>query len=244
MKWQKNQSIWPFSSKSKFYKKSFHNWHIQDIGNKNKPVILFIHGTGASSHSWRALIPFFQKDFRIINLDLPGHGFTKLGSKNRLSLEFLPRDLLDILKELKIKPEIIVAHSAGVPIALNFVSLSEIPPKILISINGAVSKFDGAANFLFPIFAKILSVSPFTANIIKRITNSPKIFKELLFSTGSNLDEENIEFYRMLMSDTDHINGILNMMSQWNLDDLIKDFDSLRIPILFLIGKNENTNLI
>ena len=241
MKWNKNKSIWPFSSNSMFYKKSFHYWHLQDMGKKNKPTILFIHGTGASSHSWRSLIPFFKNNFRIINLDLPGHGFTKLGSKNRSSLKLIPKDLFGILTELKINPEIIIAHSAGVPIALNYVALSKISPKLLISINGAVSKFDGAANIFFPLMAKLLSLSPFVPQIVKNLTKYPMIFKELIYSTGSNLDNESIKFYKILMSDNDHINGVLGMMSQWDLDDLIKDFDNLKIPILFLIGKNDKT---
>ena len=31
------------------------------------------------------------------------------------------------------------------------------------------------------------------------------------------------------------------MISQWNLDDLIKNFDQLNIPILFLLGENDKT---
>ena len=111
---------WPFSSKSKYYKFFFHNWHLQDIGTSKKPIILLIHGTGASTHSWRLLIPFLLKNFRVINIDLPGHGFTKIGSKNRSSLKYIPEDIYSLLKFLKIEPEIIIAHSAGVPIALNY----------------------------------------------------------------------------------------------------------------------------
>ncbi len=236
-----NKIEWPFSSKSKYYKFFFHNWHLQDIGTRKKPIILLIHGTGASTHSWRLLIPFLLKNFRVINIDLPGHGFTKMGSKNRSSLKYIPKDIHNLLEFLKIQPEIIIAHSAGVPIALNYTLLSNKSPKIIISLNGAVNKFDGVANIFFPIFAKILSVSPFVSNIIKNLLRSSKVVDDFINSTGSTLDQESIRYYKSLLSNTEHINGILNMISQWNLDDLIKNFDQLNIPILFLLGENDKT---
>ena len=236
-----NKIDWPFSSKSKYYKFFFHNWHLQDIGTNKKPIVLLIHGTGASTHSWRLLIPFLLKNFRVINIDLPGHGFTKIGSKNRSSLKYIPEDMHNLLKYLEIEPEIIIAHSAGVPIAINYALISHKSPKLIISINGAVSKFDGVANIFFPIFAKILSISPFVSNVVKSLLKSSKVLDDFIYSTGSTLDQESKRYYKTLLSNTEHINGILTMISQWNLNDLLENFDELNIPILFLLGENDKT---
>ena len=55
--------------------------------------ILFIHGAGASTHSWRLILDYLKNNFRVLLIDLPGHGFTKLGKKNRSSLECITKDL-------------------------------------------------------------------------------------------------------------------------------------------------------
>jgi len=38
---------------------------------------------------WKLVLDHLKKRFRVILIDLPGHGFTKLGKKNRSSLEFI-----------------------------------------------------------------------------------------------------------------------------------------------------------
>ena len=57
------------------------------------PDIVLLHGTGASTHSWRALIPLLAERYRVTAIDLPGHGFTRLGARMRSSLECMAEDI-------------------------------------------------------------------------------------------------------------------------------------------------------
>ena len=124
MDWNKEKFDWPHHNLSNFVISDPHTWHIQDTEkiyrNKNKsPVLLFIHGAGASTHSWRLILDHLKKRFRVILIDLPGHGFTKLGKKNRSSLEFITEDLELLLIKLNLKPDLVIGHSAGSAVALN-----------------------------------------------------------------------------------------------------------------------------
>ncbi|MFZ9773865.1 MAG: alpha/beta fold hydrolase, partial [Candidatus Nanopelagicaceae bacterium] len=38
--------------------------------------ILLVHGMGSASTAWRLLLPELRKHFRVITVDLPGHGRT------------------------------------------------------------------------------------------------------------------------------------------------------------------------
>ena len=110
MDWNKEKFDWPHHNLSNFVISDPHTWHIQDTEkiyrNKNKsPVLLFIHGAGASTHSWRLILDHLKKRFRVILIDLPGHGFTKLGKKNRSSLEFITEDLELLLIKLNLKAQ-------------------------------------------------------------------------------------------------------------------------------------------
>jgi pimeloyl-ACP methyl ester carboxylesterase len=46
----------------------------QRFGNRNKPVIVFLHGGGLSNWMWRPQIEAFQEDYQIIAPILDGHG--------------------------------------------------------------------------------------------------------------------------------------------------------------------------
>ncbi len=41
-----------------------------------KPVLLLIHGTGASLHTWEAWVERLRDDYVLVRFDLPGHGLT------------------------------------------------------------------------------------------------------------------------------------------------------------------------
>lgn len=50
--------------------------HYRDEGNPQGPAMLLVHGGGASLHTWQSLIDRLGGDYRIITLDLPGHGLS------------------------------------------------------------------------------------------------------------------------------------------------------------------------
>ncbi len=50
--------------------------HYRDEGNRVGRVIVLIHGSNASLHTWEKWVAILGKDYRIISLDLPGHGLT------------------------------------------------------------------------------------------------------------------------------------------------------------------------
>ncbi len=52
------------------------NVHYRDEGKRDGRVVVLIHGSNASLHTWEPWIERLGKDYRIISLDLPGHGLT------------------------------------------------------------------------------------------------------------------------------------------------------------------------
>jgi pimeloyl-ACP methyl ester carboxylesterase len=85
------------------------------------PTILLVHGVGASSTSWDTVLPLLaQQGADVIAVDLPGHG---LSSKPRgdYSLGALASALRDLLDHLDVKSCVLVGHSLGGGIALQFV---------------------------------------------------------------------------------------------------------------------------
>ncbi len=238
MDWLKEKDYWPNSKESRFSLVQPHHWHIQDSSKNNKslPTILLIHGAGASTHSWRYLYSELKKSFRVIAIDLPGHGFTTLGSRARSSLEKITFDIEALLRDQEIIPDIIVGHSAGAAVSLRL-GLNKNPTvKGIVSINGALDNFPGLAGILYPFFAKVLSISPLTVPIFTRMNSSKQNVRRLLERTGSKIDEEGVGYYQQLISDSAHVSGTLSMMAQWDLNQLSNEWKYLKIPTCFLVG--------
>lgn len=50
--------------------------HYRDQGRRDAPVVVLLHGSNASLHTWEPLVDRLGGDYRIVTLDLPGHGLT------------------------------------------------------------------------------------------------------------------------------------------------------------------------
>ncbi len=51
--------------------------HYRDDGNPNALTVLLVHGFGDSFLSWAHWIDILSKNFRVVTVDVPGHGLTR-----------------------------------------------------------------------------------------------------------------------------------------------------------------------
>jgi len=77
-------------------------------GKSGIPLIL-IHGMGSASTAWQTVVPELSKTYRVITVDLPGHGATELPS----GLDMSPKALADYVFETMDSLEIEKAHLIG-----------------------------------------------------------------------------------------------------------------------------------
>lgn len=50
--------------------------HYRDEGDNSLPVIVLVHGSNASLHTWEPWVKILKADYRVISMDLPAHGLT------------------------------------------------------------------------------------------------------------------------------------------------------------------------
>jgi len=50
--------------------------HVRDQGNKSGPVLVLIHGSNASLFTWEPWVARLGNSYRIVTMDLQGHGLT------------------------------------------------------------------------------------------------------------------------------------------------------------------------
>lgn len=49
---------------------------VRDDGNRNGPTLLLLHGSSDSLLTWQPIIKILGDDYRILSIDLPGHGLS------------------------------------------------------------------------------------------------------------------------------------------------------------------------
>jgi magnesium chelatase accessory protein len=231
LSWDDEGRDWPNREASQFITAGGLRWHVQRMGRG--PQMLLVHGTGAATHSWRALAPILAKTFDIVAPDLPGHGFTDAMPTGTLSLPGMARALAALLKKLEFKPSIIIGHSAGAAILVRLCLDQAITPKLIVSLNGAMVPFGGMANQIFPSMAKLLFLNPFVPRFFAWTADRIAV-SQLLRGTGSSIDREGTELYARLISNPDHVAGALGMMANWDLETLFDDLPKLNVPLLLI----------
>ena len=89
---------WPLRDCSKFIHCGEILWHTQRIGAG--PVVLLLHGTGASSHSMAGLATLLSRQFTCVLIDLPGQGFTPALGERKHLLSAMSSAVADLCDQL------------------------------------------------------------------------------------------------------------------------------------------------
>ena len=207
-RWEVEGRDWPNRAHSRFVDTGRVRWHVQVMGpeDENTPSLLLLHGTGAATHSWRALAPLLAEQFTIVAPDLPGHGFTAGRPAGGLSMPALARAVVDLLRTLKIEPDIIVGHSAGAAIAIRMAIDGLAAPRAIVGLDAALLPFPGLAAKLFPSLARLLFVNPLAPHFFARLGRTRGETARFLHrSTGSRIDAEGMS---LAMSDCSRLRRI------------------------------------
>jgi pimeloyl-ACP methyl ester carboxylesterase len=97
-----------------------HKVAYSDVG-KGK-VIVLLHGYLESKEIWEFFIQKLSKHYRVIAIDLPGHGRTDEFYKKH-SMEMMARIVKSVLDRIEIKKCILAGHSMGGYVTLAFAEL-------------------------------------------------------------------------------------------------------------------------
>ena len=236
--WDRDGQNWPNREASRFVEASGIKWHVQEMGEG--PLLLLLHGTGAATHSWRGLVPLLTPHFRLLAIDLPGHGFTERPPQRLYTLPGMAAGVCDLMHVLGETPAMVAGHSAGAAVMLRMaLDCKIIVPKGLVSLNGALKPYGGdAARWLSPV-AKVLFLNPVMPRLFAWQAGDRRSVERLIKNTGSVPDPEGVDHYRTLVANSNHVSAALGMMANWDLQPLSRDMGLLDVPLLLIAGQND-----
>ncbi len=235
---ERDGADWPNRAASRIALADGVSFHVQIMGAG--PTLLLLHGTGASTHSFRDLAPLLAARFRVIAPDLPGHGFSSSDSARTQSLLGMAKAVAALLQALNARPDIVAGHSAGAAVLARLALDKAIDPQMIIALNGAFAPFGGVAGHLLSPLAKALFLNPFAPRYFARAASRDAVAR-LLEGTGSTIDAKGVDFYARLMRNPAHVEGALSMMAHWDLHALGRDLPRLETPVEFIVAENDRT---
>ncbi|MFW5660485.1 MAG: alpha/beta fold hydrolase BchO [Oceanicaulis sp.] len=227
-------AVWPHRCASDIVAAGGVSWHVQRFGAG--PPLLLIHGTGASTHSFRALAGLLSHEFEIVMADLPGHGFS-----GRLESPGLPQvsaALGALMRHLGIEPAIAAGHSAGAAVALRMALDGLIAPRAVIGLCPALQPYGGAADGLASKLVRVALLNPVTPRLFAMRADERRVAR-LIARTGSNLDAEGVGCYARLFKEPEHIAGTLRLMANWRLRPLLDDLPCLAPPAVLIAAERD-----
>jgi pimeloyl-ACP methyl ester carboxylesterase len=135
------QGAKPESKWAKLDGNKIHYYDVTGSSRKPKNALVFIHGWTCNADFWKDSYNAFP-DYRVIALDLPGHGQS---DKPRVSysMDYFARSVDAVLKDAHVRRAVLVGHSMGTPIAREF--YRRYPAKTL-----GIVVVDGALRTFFP----------------------------------------------------------------------------------------------
>jgi magnesium chelatase accessory protein len=228
---------WPGREHSQFINAASVAFHVQTFGQRDAPLLLFVHGTGASTHSMQRLAAEFASTRYCILIDLPGHGFSALPAGFPPTLPDMARAVGALIVELGIEGSDAIGHSAGAAV---LIALAERQPQTLgkiLTLNAALEPMRGQS-FWSPL-AKGLFMNPLTPQLFAWRAKFGGMTRIMLRATGTHLDEEMLAQYQLLLEDADHVRGALAMMASWDLAPLQASLPQLQNRLILAAAEDD-----
>ncbi|MBT6583881.1 MAG: alpha/beta hydrolase, partial [Gammaproteobacteria bacterium] len=116
--------------------------HYRDEGRRQAPPIILLHGSNASLHTFEPWVTRLKDKYRIVTIDLPGHGLTGAIPSGDYSKEAMVKVVNVLANELGLKHFVIGGNSMGGGIALRYAldHPKEIKGLVLINSSGFTRK--------------------------------------------------------------------------------------------------------
>jgi pimeloyl-ACP methyl ester carboxylesterase len=215
--------------------------HVRDTGGALPPMVL-LHGSNSSLHTWEPLVRELSGEYRIIRLDLPGHGLTGANAARSYRVEDMMAAVDGTLTALGVDSFILGGNSMGGGISWRYAV--EHPAKVrailLLNAGGMPPRGEDAApksNIGFRI-----ARSPLGRWIGGEVTPRPLIRRSLEQSVADPalVDEAMVDRYWELLHFPGNRDATIARFGSSRPDPAIAErAREIRVPTLILFGKED-----
>lgn len=217
--------------------------------NRNLPLLVFHYGLVCNFAHWQHQIPFLaQQGYPVLCYHYRGHYTSSCKNLDQCSFFQFAQDLEELLNFLKISKIILLGHSMGVNVSLEYTRL--FPKKVLaqILISGTILPPDylmfqsTLMHSFYPIFKKCAFDYPTFFKTIWKTNFKNPVFSFLIHRLGFNAKEvplEAIERYLKRMGELPFA-LFFKLFDQMLHHTIAQDLPNIECPTLILSGDKDN----
>ena len=206
-------------------------WYdISVIDIDDKPIypwtIICVHGWGSNALNFRFLLKYLSPYYRVIAYDLKGHGESHQ-DEDSYDLALFTEELAQIVDHYNPENLVLVGHSMGTAIALNYLYLNPERAKAAVILSGS-------ANFTEPIPRFIPQILTYMDERIKNL-----IIEIATIFLSTNKYPELRRVVRKQLKKTPYFvfrRSLINTVFAWKRDE---DLNIIKIPILIMTGEKD-----
>lgn len=196
--------------------------HYKALG-KGARAVVFVHGLACDMTSWAKQVPAFAKTFRVLALDLPGHG----GSDKpdvRYSMDLFARAVAAVMEDAGVPRAALVGHSMGTPVVRQFYRLYPKRTEALVAVDGGLKPYlvDPAAIEKF--------LAPFRG---PEFREAQAKFADSMFAQGAPAERDAVK--AVMLATPQHV---LVSAAEAMFDPAIWKEDRIGVPLLCVYAKS------
>lgn len=215
--------------------------HYRDEGRRDRPTLLLVHGYCASLHTWQPWVERLRDSYRIVSIDLPGHGLTRTPPRYRVTRNSFADVIEATAEHLKLDRFTLIGNSMGGAAAWDYASRrpERVEALVLVAAAGFTPRPD--QDYLHPAVQDLMR-SPM-GPILRDLDNTPFMRKGLKasFADQGLADDRMIERYVELARAPMHRD--VQMQLAINRDERLyasrQNLTRIKAPTLVLHGTHD-----
>lgn len=215
--------------------------HYTDEGNREGQTLILVHGFAASTHAWRPWVQRLAADYRLIAIDLPGHGLTETPAGYRATLEGNAALVEALANETGVRRFVLAGNSMGGAVSLSFAMAhaDRLDGLVLVDAAGWPGE-DGKRKGGPPGFVGLFN-NPVGHGIMKLF--DPKLFAEGglkdAYLDETLVTDDLLKRYTDMAMGVGHRDVLLTQQPQPSKPWTPEDFRRISIPTLVMTGEQD-----
>ena len=198
-----------------------------EIYGTGEPSLVFVHGWSCDARYWLAQLPQFSKNYRVVMLDLAGHGHSG-STRSQYSMKAFGEDVQAVVEETGSRRIILIGHSMGGSV---IAEAARLMPNRVIGLIGV----DTLENIEYPMTRKELDqmIAPLEKDFR---TGSQQFVKGMISSRTDPRIRDWILSDMSAAPPAVALSAMNEMMSQYITKEAAAIFDEIRIPVITVNG--------
>ena len=215
--------------------------HFTDTGPQDRSAIVLVHGFSASLHTWQAWKDNLETDYRVITLDLPGHGLSRADDPKQANIDRFVSVVHEVTQSLGVTRFTLAGNSMGGNTAWKYALAhpETLDGLVLVAASGWPEE-EGEGDespFIFTLLS-----NPVARMVLKDLDMSSLTRSGLegSYTDQSFVTDELVDRYVALSRAPGHRATLLAIISGSRVEATVDTVSAISVPTLMMWGRDDN----